>query len=121
MMVGDVATYFWSRVEFGPDCWLWVGPSHGRYGQANFQGERMLAHRLGFEFQNGPITDGMCVLHHCDTGHCVRGEHLYEGDQADNVADMIRRGRAAWQDEDIAALAAVRRRYVQPYDGGPAS
>jgi hypothetical protein len=35
----------------------------------------------------------MFVLHKCDVPHCVNPDHLYLGTQAQNVKDMIDRGR----------------------------
>jgi hypothetical protein len=35
----------------------------------------------------------MKVLHRCDTPACVRPAHLFLGSQAENVADMMAKGR----------------------------
>ena len=35
----------------------------------------------------------MSVLHKCDVPDCVRPSHLFLGTQADNIADMDRKGR----------------------------
>ena len=53
----------------------------------------LYAHRVSWELHYGPIPAGRQVLHHCDTTQCVRPAHLFLGTQADNVADMIRKGR----------------------------
>jgi len=46
---------------------------------------------------NGPIPDGLWVLHRCDVKLCVRPDHLFLGDPSANVVDMYAKGRAPAQ------------------------
>lgn len=49
-------------------CWLWVGYVNNMgYGQATVERRTYLVHRLSWERAHGPIPDGMCVCHRCDT------------------------------------------------------
>jgi hypothetical protein len=52
------------------------------------------AHRLAWEINNGPIPEGLFVLHHCDNRICCNPEHLYVGTKADNMRDMSVRRRS---------------------------
>ena len=55
----------------------------------------LLAHRWGYEHFVGPIPEGDVVLHSCDTPSCQNPEHWVLGSQADNVEDMVAKGRNA--------------------------
>ena len=88
---------FWSRVDKTGDCWNWTGPKVGRtnYGKLSWHGKDYRAHRLAWELTNGPIPEGLCVLHKCDNPSCVRPDHLWLGTFDDNNKDMARKGRSA--------------------------
>lgn len=51
------------------------------------------AHRYAWEQKNGPIQNGLWVLHKCDNPSCVSIDHLYLGTAKDNTQDCIRKGR----------------------------
>jgi len=65
------------------------------YGQLNYagytNGTSLRVHRIVWVEHNGP-TD-LYILHKCDNPKCCNIEHLFAGTQADNVADMINKGR----------------------------
>ena len=52
-----------------------------------------LAHRVAWIKANGPIPDGMKILHSCDNPPCVNLAHLSVGTQSKNIADAVARGR----------------------------
>jgi len=88
---------FWSKVEVNPDtgCWEWTGAVRGKhnYGSYSHEGKTRTTHRLvAAEYYRG-IPDGSLVLHHCDNTICLRFNHLYFGTHADNMRDMVERGR----------------------------
>ena len=75
-------------------CLIWIGPAHWKgYGQIHKDGKKQRAHRVAWTLKNGPIPEGLCVLHHCDMPPCINPDHLFIGTQQDNVADMIAKGR----------------------------
>lgn len=53
----------------------------------------LYAHRVAWERENGPVPEGMCVLHHCDNRACVNVEHLFLGTKQDNTQDMLQKDR----------------------------
>lgn len=87
---------FWRRVDVGePDeCWFWMMrlDSNG-YGHMSIRAKHCAAHRLAWEFTNGPVPDGRWVLHHCDNPPCCNPAHLYIGHHAENTLDAIERDR----------------------------
>jgi hypothetical protein len=88
-------TRFWAKVVVHPGgCWEWRGRRMPKgYGKLNRGTKTVYAHRLAFELRNGPIPDGLYVLHKCDNPPCINPDHLFLGTQADNVRDRDTKGR----------------------------
>jgi len=75
-------------------CHLWTAArSASGYGAIWSNGKGRAAHRVAWELKNGPVPDGLFVLHRCDVRECVNTDHLYIGTARENIADMDRRGR----------------------------
>lgn len=93
----NVAGRFWSKVERGPQCWIWQAAcSPSGYGKFWVSGHEVRAHRFVWELMHGPIPEGLMVCHHCDTPPCVRPDHLFLGTGSDNMRDMARKRRHPW-------------------------
>ena len=71
-------------------CRLWQGPLSSGYG---WRSDQQYQHRWVWEQINGPIPEGMYVLHRCDQPLCYRYDHLFLGTHAENIADMEAKGR----------------------------
>src|SRR6266542_362589 len=91
---------FWAYVDTEGDCWLWrAGRFADGYVMFNVDCRPRLAHRVAFEFVNGPIPAGALVIHGCDDRACVRLDHLFLGDAAARAAVREARGRTARADQ----------------------
>lgn len=91
---------FWAKTDrTGPTgCWEWTrqrlnSPGVLNYGVVWWDGGTRRAHRVAWQVTNGPIPDGMWVLHRCDNPPCIRPEHLFLGDHDLNMADKVAKGR----------------------------
>lgn len=90
---------FWMLVSKsdGDGCWTWQGAkgTKMRYGVMSLgaRGSVEYTHRISWMIANGPIPEGLCVLHSCDNPPCVRPDHLFLGTRTDNMTDKVRKGR----------------------------
>lgn len=78
-------------------CIEWTGcKMPNGYGKLGRNGKTLLAHRVAYcQARNISIEaiDGLMVRHKCDNRACINPEHLEIGTHADNMADMVSRGR----------------------------
>lgn len=87
----------WRYVDIGaPDeCWPWTGGKRRRgYGVFSLNGKSVVAHRLAYELSTGEDPGALIVCHRCDNPPCCNPAHLFLGSYADNVRDMLDKGRA---------------------------
>ncbi len=77
-------------------CWLFTGyVDELGYGIiAETKRKRIKAHRAAYSAFKCEIPDGLDVMHGCDVRCCINPDHLSLGTHAENMADMVRKGRA---------------------------
>lgn len=127
----DPVARFWSKVDRttdGDGCWPWLasrsgGRTGGLYGQftyADADGQRCVigAHVYAYQLANGPVPDGLEVMHKCHNRVCCRPSHLEAGTHAQNVQDSAAAGhyhvprprRQALSDEQVEDMLTLRQR-----------
>ena len=83
----------WVEDENG--CWICISHCKGNHGYPEmwYKGKHWLLHRLVYAKLKGEIPEGYVVRHTCDNRACIHPDHLIIGTPADNVRDMVERGR----------------------------
>ena len=92
---------FWSKIKLThTGCMEFGGSERVKgYGCVEMRGRtsrshrRALAHRAAYAMTWGECPGDKILRHKCDNPGCINPMHMELGTQADNVADMIARGR----------------------------
>lgn len=78
-------------------CWIWLAATskcgYGRFGVGGHTGNLFPAHRIAWQLYRGEIPEGFEVAHRCDVRTCVNPDHLWLATHAENMADMMAKGR----------------------------
>jgi hypothetical protein len=78
--------------SLGP-CLLWRGAKARKgYGKLSVCNRPRVATHVAWFLETGEWPRDQ-VLHKCDNPSCVRRSHLFEGDNAANIADCVAKGR----------------------------
>jgi hypothetical protein len=103
-------------------CLLWFGAYHQfGYGRLNIDGEIISAHCLSYAVSNGIVGASDQVLHRCDVPSCINPAHLYLGDDKQNAADRMARGRNPCRKGENAGRAKLTDEQVRAIRADPRS
>ena len=72
-------------------CWFWLGGVHeDGYGYAHTgpRTSNALVHRLVYEWEVGPIPDGLDLHHKCETPLCCNPKHLQPTTKANHMMEL---------------------------------
>jgi hypothetical protein len=86
MKPAGVPARFWRKVEKTETCWLWRGEINNTgYGRVWFNCIHIVAHRIAYQLERGPVPDGLQLDHLCRVRHCVNPDHLEPVTQSVNL------------------------------------
>lgn len=83
----ELETRFENRFRVSESgCFQWIGSKlKSGYGRMEYNGHRMLAHRLSYMLNIGSINPGMEIHHKCNNKSCVNPNHLEQVNPKDNT------------------------------------
>ncbi len=62
----SVAEHFLTKIRLDDACHIWTARlDQDGYGTFSYQGRQRLAHRLAYQWANGPIPEGLELDHTC--------------------------------------------------------
>ena len=88
---------------FGQRGGAFKGKWRPAYGAVDVNGKWRGAHREAWIIANGPIPDGLGVLHRCDVPSCIRLRHLFLGTPSDNAVDCSMKDRTTYGERNSQA------------------
>lgn len=84
------------QIDPETDCWLWTGDRIKQgYGRIRYGQRLELVPRMALHvFRGFDLGSDLDVLHSCDNPPCFNPDHLRAGPHAENMADMVHKGRS---------------------------
>jgi hypothetical protein len=93
-----LSEHFWSKVVKTKTCWLFAPSANTKYRNmrigTTMKDKRKKATHVSWFLHYGVWPEKQ-ICHHCDNPICIRPSHLFDGDQAANIQDMVAKGRAS--------------------------
>lgn len=97
-------------------CWVWaLGLTGLGYGKTGGDGKTLLAHRVMYERERGPIPAGLQLDHLCRNRACVNPDHLEPVTAAENTRRGSQTKLTAAEVRAIRASNIPRRELAQRF------
>lgn len=94
------------------DCIVWPYSKNALgYGTSGFASRTWLSHRLVYFLKYGAVPS--LLRHTCDNPACVNVQHLMPGSNADNMRDMVERGRQCKGEDRATKLTGEQVQYIR--------